>query len=240
MGMTSLLSSIARPFGYRVVRDHRRRLRFSRDLTPGLVYLHKYAGGEEEYREAQIFHNKRKLQNVWADEATLEALAKHLTADGRRIERGICHGARNGYEVGFLRDRLQADVIGTDISETATQFPHMVVWDFHKDNPEWRDRFDFVYTNSLDQALRPDQALAAWARQIKPEGGRIYIEHTMAHAADHASAMDPFGAHPMCMPYLFFIWGKGQYRLTDILELGAKANNGMEVWLFVLERDSAR
>ena len=93
--------------------------------------------------------------------------------------------------------------IGTDISETATGFPHMQLWDFHDDNPDWEGRFDFVYTNSLDQAMEPALALEAWPRQITLQG-RIYIEHTMSHSAGHASAMDPFGGHPMAMPYLFF------------------------------------
>ena len=69
--------------------------------------------------------------------------------------------------------------------------------------------------------------------QIVP-GGRIYIEHTMAHSPDHAGKMDPFGAHPMAMPYLFFVWGRDYYRLTDILEIEAKQNNGFQAWVFVL------
>ena len=81
--------------------------------------------------------------------------------------------------------------------------------------------------------------LTLWARNffdiLKP-GGRIYIEHTMAHSSAHASEMDPFGAHPMCMPYLFFIWGRGRYVLAEILELPRKANTDMPVWIFVLER----
>ena len=81
----------------------------------------------------------------------------------------------------------------------------MYVWDFHEENPDWRGRFDFVYTNSLDQAMEPARALNAWAKQIIPQG-RIYIEHTIAHSAQFANAMDPFGAHPMAMPYLFFTW----------------------------------
>ena len=53
--------------------------------------------------------------------------------------------------------------------------------------------------------MEPARALNSWAKQIVPHG-RIYIEHTMAHAARYAGEMDPFGAHPMAMPYLFFIW----------------------------------
>lgn len=148
---------------------------------------------------------------------------------------GICHGARNGYEVSWFREHLGGDVIGTDISETATQFPHMHVWDFQEENPDWAGQFDFVYTNSLDQAMDPARALNVWAGQII-DRGRIYVEHTMEHSAVHAGAMDPFGAHPMVMPYLFFVWGRGRYELSDILEVEAKKNNGLKAWIFVLAR----
>ena len=56
----------------------------------------------------------------------------------------------------------------------------------------------------------PKRLLKTWAHQLN-ENGRIYIEHTMDHSTRGASAMDPFGADPMVMPYLFFDWGKGVY-----------------------------
>lgn len=222
--MRRMLDKMVRPFGLRVVRADQAEL----------LYRHSYAGGYEEYRATQIRHNKRKLKQVWADRIALSAVADDLLthALGRT---GICHGARNGFEVAWFRERLGGEIVGTDISETATQFPHMQVWDFHDDNPDWQTKFDFVYTNSLDQAMEPARALRAWARQIAPRG-RVYIEHTMAHSADGASEMDPFGAHPMAMPYLFFIWGRGHYELADVLEVEAKENNGLRAWIFVLVR----
>ncbi len=155
--MRRMLDKIIRPFGLRVIKARHAEL----------VYQHSYAGGYEQYRAAQIEHNKRKLEDVWADNATLWAIADDLRRHGLG-ESGICHGARNGFEVTWLREHLGGEVIGTDISETATQFPHMQVWDFHEENPDWVERFDFVYTNSLDQAMEPARALNAWAKQIVP------------------------------------------------------------------------
>ena len=43
----------------------------------------------------------------------------------------------------------------------------------------------------------------------------------------------------MAMPYLFFVWGRGSYRLSDILEIEAKKNNGLQAWIFVLIRADA-
>ena len=220
--MRRLLDRLVRPFGLRVIKAHHAEL----------VYQHDYAGGYEHYRATQIKHNKRKLEKVWADETTLSAVADDLRAHGLGAT-GVCHGARNGFEVTWLREQLGGEIIGTDISETATRFPHMHVWDFHEDNPDWEGRFDFVYTNSLDQAMDPARALNAWATQIN-DMGRIYVEHTIAHSAKYAGQMDPFGAHPMTMPYLFFVWGRGIYQLADILEVEAKENNGLQAWIFVL------
>ena len=198
------------------------------------IYHHEYAGGYKEYRATQITHNKRKLNNIWADTTTLSAIVADLTSHGLGTT-GMCHGARNGFEVTWFREHLNGEIMGTDISPTATDFPHMHVWDFHNDNSHWHGRFDFIYTNSLDQAMEPARALNAWARQIVP-CGRIYIEHTMEHSPEYASEMDPFGAHPMAMPYLFFIWGRGKYGLVDILEIEAKENNRLRAWIFVLGR----
>ena len=222
--MRRVLDKLVRPFGLAVISDRQAEL----------VYQHNYAGGYDEYRATQIKHNKRKLKHVWADEATLSAILNDLRSQGLGTS-GICHGARNGFEVTWFREHLGGDVIGTDISETAAQFPHMRVWDFHEEYPDWEGRFDFVYTNSLDQAMEPARALNTWARQIVPRG-RIYIEHTMAHSTGYAGEKDPFSAHPMAMPYLFFIWGWGIYRLADILEVEAKGNNGLQAWIFVLIR----
>ena len=225
--MRWLLDRLVRPVGLRVIKKHH----------ADVIYQHRYAGGYAEYRDTQIKYNKRKLSHVWADKTTLSRVVSDLRAH-ELGETGICHGARNGFEVTWFRERLGGDIIGTDISETATEFPHMQVWDFHDDNPDWLGKFDFVYTNSLDQAMEPACALNAWAKQITPRG-RIYIEHTMAHSATGAGAMDPFGAHPMAMPYLFFMWGRDSYSLADILEVEAKDNNELRAWIFVLTRADA-
>lgn len=222
--MRRILDFVVRPFGLRVITTQHAEL----------IYQHNYVGGYEEYRATQILHNKKKLDKVWADTITLSTIVDDLRSHGLGAT-GMCHGARNGFEVSWFRKHLGGDVIGTDISRTATDFPHMHVWDFHDHNPDWVGRFDFVYTNSLDQAIEPSRALDTWARQINPRG-RIYIEHTMAHSAIHANSMDPFGAHPMVMPYLFFAWGRGKYVLTEILEIEAKKNNRLQAWIFVLDR----
>lgn len=222
--MRKWLDRFVRPFGLKVIKAHH----------ADMVYQHHYSGGYDEYRATQIYHNKRKLENIWADDVTLSAVAADIKVHGLGAT-GICHGARNGYEVEWFRNTLRGEIIGTDISDTATQFPNMHVWDFQDVNPDWAEKFDFVYSNSLDQAMEPQRALDAWTQQLTSKG-RIYIEHTMAHSPSGAGEMDPFGAHPMVMPYLFFIWGRDTYNLVDILEIEEKQNNRKKAWVFVLMR----
>lgn len=213
---------------------------FGLTLTPSknllLVYQHDYGtGGFERYRALQILHNKRKIERVWADEETIAFLSSYLRSNVKEIKRGICHGTRRGYEQTEFGKQLGCPVLGTEISDTAKQFPNTVQWDFHERKPEWRGIFSFVYSNSLDQAFDPEKALAAWADQLT-EDGLLLIEHTMLHSAASASDMDPFGAHPMVMPYLIFVWGKGKYRLVDILRPPHKKMGMFDIWIFVIRR----
>jgi hypothetical protein len=223
------VNKLLRPLGLAMVR--------ARALE--LVYRHDYGrGGYDKYRRIQAFHNKRKLDHVHADEATLALVADHIRAAGRAV-RGICHGARNGWEVRALKEMLGCEVIGTDISESAEGLPGMVRHDFHEPREEWRGGFSFVYTNSLDQAFDPARALAAWTDQLAP-GGAVYVEHNACHVPASAGAMDPFGAHPLAMPYLIFEWGRGRFRLDDILRRDRVAEKDKrQVWIFVIVPEAA-
>lgn len=232
MGLVGMLNKAAKPFGLKVARN--------KPETPGLYYQHDYGnGGYEAYRSAQVAANKRKLDKVWADGRTLETIADYIEAAGMTGREGLCHGARNGWEVQWLKQRLGAPVIGTDISETANDMPDMVQHDFHETRADWLSRFAWIYTNSLDQAFDPRKALKAWADQLTDDG-LIFIEHTIYHGPRGAGEMDPFGADPMIMPYLIFEWGRGHYELADILKLSdvskPDGDSKGHVWVFVLRK----
>jgi len=148
---------------------------------------------------------------------------------------GICHGTRNGFEQNFLRslsDNL--DVIGTDISDTATDYENSVQWDFHDTNDAWTNKQDFVYTNSLDQSWQPHAAVETWLSQLKPDG-LLVIEHTVAHAPAAASEMDPFGVQPKVMPYVLSMWFGSQISISH--SVAKKSNMDKEAWLFVVKKN---
>jgi len=218
------INALLRPFGFSLVPNQ----------SLLLTYQHDYgAEGYEKYRKAQEFHNKRKINEVWADRETLSVISAYIKKHVPVVRAGICHGMRRGYEQAEFSRQLGCPVIGTEISDSALQFENTVQWDFHEQKDEWRNRFSFVYSNSIDQAFDPKKALSTWAAQLE-ESGLLFLDHTMVHSPAAASEMDPFGAHPMVMPYLIFKWGRNEYRLVEILELSHERKH--HVWIFVIGR----
>lgn len=184
-------------FGYRISKAN---------ITGELVKIHKY-NSYEEYKETQVFYNKKKLDHVWADEKSLGIICEFIKKNIiKKNITGLCHGSRNGFEQEYFNNFIKdSKVIGTDISETATKFKNSVVWDFHKVNESWVNNFDFIYTNSLDQSFDPKLALTTWLEQINNDG-YIIIEHTDQHGVRASGKMDPFGVEANFFPYLLSEW----------------------------------
>ena len=205
------------------------------------IYLHHY-NSYEEYAAGQIFHNKRKIDHVWADKNTLSKVVSRIkknTSKPHEELKGICHGSRNGFEVQtfkqLLNVKLNGSIIGTDISDSAANFPDMIQWDFHDPNPDFVRQFDFVYTNSLDQAWKPFSALETWLDQLN-ENGLLFIEHTRAHGVEGAGEMDPFGVLPEFMP--FVLAEHFGHKISLEILTTKKSNNNLDCWLFVLRNNS--
>lgn len=196
-------------------------------------YLHEYRS-YSEYKDIQVFHNKRKLDYVWADSSTLSIICDELRKEfPQQVIEGICHGTRNGFEQKFMSEFQDFDVIGTEISDTGYQFPNTVHWDFHDVNEEWIGKFDFVYSNSLDQGYNPKLALKTWLNQLK-DNGILVIEHTEFHGPEGASEMDPFGVRPTVLPYILSEWFEWDISLKFVKS--KKINNGFDVWIFFIKR----
>jgi SAM-dependent methyltransferase len=146
--------------------------------------------GQASYQAAQVAANKRKLRKVFACEEEVYAVAD----DARQYvkpQRGICHGARNGWEVKRLRELLGCDVQGTDIAPTAPNFG-LIKLDYHVLPADWSDRFCFAFSNSLDHSHAPGIALSEWVRTLRP-GGRLYVSHC-ANSERAQNLADCFGA----------------------------------------------
>ncbi|GAB4364350.1 MAG: hypothetical protein Kow00128_05910 [Deltaproteobacteria bacterium] len=179
------------------------------------------------YVRIQSEGNRSKLDSIWVIEENIAFLAEYLKRTIGKTDRGICHGTRRGKEQEWFRKYLPgSEVIGTEISDTATRFPHTIQWDFHEVRDEWIGAIDFIYSNSFDHTYDPERCLNAWMSCIRPEGVCI-LEHTSKHGPSKATPMDPFGADLVQMPYLIALWGKGAYAVREIL-VGPRAQDGVD------------
>ncbi|HSY08592.1 MAG TPA: methyltransferase domain-containing protein [Steroidobacteraceae bacterium] len=145
-----------------------------------------------EYHREQEKGNRAKIEQIWTSEPNLRFICQWLKDRGATPQFILCHGTRNGFEQKVFNAFFQCEVIGTEISPTASQFPMTVMADFHEPKPEWGERADIVYSNSLDHAYDPGKALRAWAQAVK-NGGVIVIEKASDSDPRGASDLDPFG-----------------------------------------------
>lgn len=143
----------------------------------------------DRYRRIQTEGNKRKLGSQWVHEHTIKFLSDYILTK-ITPKSGICHGTRRGLEQAAFRKYLGCEVFGTEISETSTQFPHTIHWDFHDVKDEWIGSFDFIYSNSWDHSFDPQRMLMAWMSCLRP-GGLCILEHSEAQT--DISELDPLG-----------------------------------------------
>lgn len=171
----------------------------------------------ESYKNIQTRGNKEKINNVWVTEENITFLSKYILNTIGQPQFGICHGTRRGKEQEWFRKHLNCEVIGTEISETASDFPNTIQWDFHEVKTEWLENVDFIYSNSFDHSYDPKKCLNSWMNCVKKHGICI-IEHTYYHGSESSSELDPFGADIVQMPYLILTWGQGQYGVRELIK----------------------
>ena len=141
----------------------------------------------DHYVKAQTDGNKKKLRKVYVDERVIDNIKK-LHSDAETV---LCHGSRNGAEIKMFQERYPAaEVLGTEISDTATQFENTVQWDFTHQKDEWVGHWDVIYTNSFDHSMDPEATLGTWRDQLS-ETGRIYLDYSFEGKHNHSREMDP-------------------------------------------------
>jgi len=171
----------------------------------------------ERYKSVQMSGNKEKLNKVWVKEGNIKFLSDYIKQNVETPQFGICHGTRRGLEQEWFRKYLECEVIGTEISDTASQFSHTIQWDFHEVKQEWIGNVDFIYSNSFDHSFDPEKCINAWMSCLSPKGICI-LEHTSRHGIEGVTEMDPFGAELVNMPYLLTKWSRGKFAVKEILD----------------------
>jgi hypothetical protein len=175
-----------------------------------------------QYVRAQQRTSTRRGGGVFFTDLEIARIARWLR--GHRIGgeiKGICHGARGGHEVAEFRKYYPAgEVIGTDITPREMDLPGLVMeWDFSHPKDEWKGKFDFVYTNSLDHSSDPPATLAVWMEQLN-ERGRLFMQWSAWH--EKVSGGDCFGAS--LAEYMMLVDQAGQ--VEDLLYIRAQRQRG--------------
>lgn len=183
--------------------------------------LHRYRTADgrfdyARYREVQIAGNLKKLDRRWVHRGTVPFLSDWLRAHVAPLNFGICHGTRRGDEQAWFREQLGIEVIGTEISPTATRFPHTIEWDFHKVKPEWIEAVDFIYSNSWDHSFAPRRCFRAWARCLRV-GGVMLLEHSGQHRPEAVTELDPFGIGRQRLVAMLNRIGQGSFGVREVL-----------------------
>ena len=162
--------------------------------------LHQYSS-YEEYKKLQNEMNLTKIKKgvgCWESEKSFFQLSKAIKAsiDGE-IRFGICHGTRRGQEQALFSKFLDTCVIGTEIADTANEYPLTIQWDFHDIKEEWLGSIDFIYSNSLDHSYDPIFCLSQWSKCITGDGLIILAHGDKGHGSlEYKDKYDPFiGSH---------------------------------------------
>lgn len=175
---------------------------------------------EEYYREVQRATDRRKSKRPSVSPKEIDRIAAHLKKKGESLVcidsiQGICHGARYGHELDFFKSCLPGAVmVGTDLFDKGDE--RTVIWDFHKENPEWIGRFDFVYSNSLDHAHDPALCVKVWLDQLKSDGLLFVV---WGRSQLNVRGGDCYGAHLDEYMRLFYEHGE----VDDLIYVGGKS-----------------
>jgi len=230
--LRKLINAVVKPLGYELRRAG------SHIATKDGFELYGYTKPDgtfdyERYKQVQVTGNLKKLDDVWVREENIAFLSEYIKKTIGEVHFGICHGTRRGKEQEWFSKFLGCEAIGTEISDSAEQFPNTIQWDFHEVKPEWIDAVDFIYSNSFDHTYDPEKCLNAWMSCVKP-GGVCILEHSSGH--EHAHELDPFGAHVVHMPYLILGWGKGKFFVREILDAPSRKSSLKYMKYIVIQR----
>ena len=142
----------------------------------------------DEYVDEQTKANKVKLASIWVQKSTIDQIAQRVLYP-KAI---MCHGTRNGSEQNYFQQIYgeNVEIIGTEISETATQFNMPVQHDFHEQKQEWVDHFDILYSNSFDHSYDPWKCIKTWGDQLK-QGGWAFLEMSTDRKINVSRPSDP-------------------------------------------------
>ena len=140
----------------------------------------------DSYVKAQTRLNVQKINLNFEGPrfSRIMKITQYIKENIPNLNFGLCHGTRTGSEQQYFKKLLKVDVLGTEISHTATEFPDTIRWDFHEIKDEWINNVCFIFSNSLDHSYDPIHCLSQWMKCIKP-AGKIFLQKSEDDYPDH-------------------------------------------------------
>jgi hypothetical protein len=173
---------------------------------------------EREYIKTQKKADEAKSKRTSVTENEMNRVLEKLLhcqsgifAEYPAMIEGVCHGCRNGQEIDFLNRENAITCGGTDLFERNR--PEICIQDFRFEVLKWKDRFDFIYSNSLDHSDDPVQTLFVWSEQLK-SNGVLLLQWSTSHR--YALDADCFGAS--LDEYLVLV--SKSFNILDLLWIG--------------------
>jgi len=124
-----------------------------------------------------------------------------------------CMGIRNGsMEFSLFRELLpKSEIIGVDISEKVKEVEGEVYCcDFNHLPKEWAEKFDLLYSNSIDHSYNIKQTIREWRRVVKDKGCLL-----LAFSTDRLGYADLYNFEEKDIPKLF---PKDKVKILKVLE----------------------
>jgi hypothetical protein len=124
----------------------------------------------KDYKHIQISRSDRKWNSstFWNNVYTFKLIINDILSMIDIPKSICCMGIRNGNEyVAFkeLYSLKNTALYGVDINPKVTEVgTNCYCFDFTKLPKEWENKFDLVYSNSLDHALNVQKTLKEWHR----------------------------------------------------------------------------
>ncbi|MEO1563866.1 MAG: hypothetical protein AAFR98_10560 [Pseudomonadota bacterium] len=176
----------------------------------------------ERYVEIQKEANHLKRDRQYVTEEHIQRLSHYINERLENVSFGLCHGTRQGREQKWFASFLNGapNVIGTEISESADQYPNTIEWDFNQQNSDWIGLADFVYSNSWDHSFDPQQTFGLWIETLRP-GGLLILDHTSDYDTSSVNLVDPVGIDRDKLIELLNQWFKNG-RVVDLLDYSAQ------------------
>lgn len=127
----------------------------------------------EEYKNYQIVKHRskrNKMRSVSQYDSAWDKINTHLDDALEKINL-ICLGTRNNYERDLFSKQINkhraTDVYSLDISpESGADY----ILDFNSLPDRWENKWDAIFTNSIDHCIDPEKSLVSWMKTLKPSG----------------------------------------------------------------------